>query len=381
VTKGPPKLLFLVTEDWYFWSHRLPMARAARDAGFEVAVATRVAAHGERIRAEGFTLLAFPWRRGDKTPWRALRTIAEIRRLVRTVQPDLVHAVSVMPVVYGGLALLWTRRPALVASLTGMGHALESARFSARLLRLPIRAVLWALLRRPHTAFIVQNQDHRRALLQLVPDASARVAVIPGSGVDTRHFTPLPDPVERPVTVAFVGRLLAGKGVRELVAASRKLQSRGVPVRLLIAGIPDPEGPHSLDEREVRGWLDHSGIVWLGQVDDVRQVWAQAHIAALPSHHEGLPLSLLEAAACGRPLIATDIPGCRAIAKANVNALLVPVGDVDALADAIERLARDDALRERFGNASRALVDPELSADRIGAATVALYRRLAGVSC
>jgi len=381
VTASPPKLLFLVTEDWYFWSHRLPMARAARDAGFEVAVATRVTAHGERIRSEGFALYAFPWRRGDKTPWRAFRTITEIRRLVRAVQPDLVHAVSVMPVIYGGLALLWTRRPAFIASLTGMGHALESDQFGARLLRLPIRTVLWAMLRRAHTAFIVQNQDHRRVLRQIAPGAAGSVVVIPGSGVDTRHFVPLPDPVERPVTTAFVGRLLVGKGVRELVAAHGKLRSRGVPVRLLIAGVPDPDGPASLDEREVLGWLDHSGIVWLGQVEDVRQVWAQAHVAVLPSHHEGLPLSLLEAAACGRPLIATDIPGCREIAKANVNALLVRVGDVDALAAAIERLVRDDELRVQFGNASRALVDPELSGDRIGAATVALYRRLMGSSC
>jgi glycosyltransferase involved in cell wall biosynthesis len=352
------------------------MARAARDAGFAVSVATRVAAHGERIIAEGFALHPFAWRRADNTPWQALRTIAALRRLVRTAQPDIVHAISLMPVVYGGIALLATRQPALIASLTGMGHALESGSFRARLLRLPIRAVLWTLLRRQRTAFIVQNDAHCRALLPLASKSTGTIEVIAGSGVDTRHFSPLPDPAARPVTIAFVGRLLASKGIRELVAAHRALQARGVPVRLLIAGTPDPDAPAALTDREVNGWLDHPSLVWLGHVEDVREVWSEAHVAVLPSHHEGLPLSLLEAAACARPLVATDIPGCRAIAKNNVNALLVPVGDVPALAAAIERLVRDDALRQRFGAASRRMVDPELSADRIGAAAVALYRRM-----
>jgi glycosyltransferase involved in cell wall biosynthesis len=382
VTTARPKLLFLVTEDWYFWSHRLPMARAARDAGFAVSVATRVAAHGERIVAEGFALLPFAWRRADNTPWQSLRTIAALRRLVRAARPDIVHAISLMPVVYGGLALLLpTRRPVLIASLTGLGHALESGSLRARLLRLPIRAVLWTMLRRPRTAFIVQNDAHRRALLPVASESTSTIEVIAGSGVDTQHFSPLPDPAARPITIAFVGRLLASKGIRELVAAHLALQDRGVPVRLLIAGAPDPDAPTALGDREVKGWLDHPALVWLGHVEDVRQVWNEAHVAVLPSHHEGLPLSLLEAAACARPLIATDIPGCRAIAKDNVNALLVPVGDVQALAAAIERLVRDDALRRRLGAASRTFVDPDLSADRIGTATVALYRRMIEGSC
>jgi len=173
-----------------------------------------------------------------------------------------------------------------------------------------------------------------------------------------------------------VGRLLADKGVRTLIEAHQRLARRGVSVRLLIAGMPDAESPTSIPADEVRRWSETPGVTWLGHVEDVRRVWSEAQIAVLPSHHEGLPLSLLEAAACARPLIASDIPGCRVIAHAGVNALLVPVGDAAALAHAIETLAGDEALRRGFGAASRSLVDPALSSERIGAETVALYRRL-----
>jgi len=375
-----PKLLYLVTEDWYFWSHRLPMARAALAAGFKVGVATRVDAHGERIRAEGFALHPLRWRRGDFGLVAGLRAITEIHRLYRRERPDLVHHISVKPAVYGGLAAFAARIPAVVSSLTGMGYSLASAGLGARMARLPMSLALRLLLAWRRSVLVIQNEAHRATLLALAPKAADRVVVIRGSGVDTRHFAALPDPSARPIAIGFVGRLLADKGVRELIDAYRRLLARGVPVRLVLAGVPDPESPTSISDAEIKDWLTLSGLTWLGQVSDVRQVWAEAHIAVLPSFHEGLPKSLLEAAACARPIVATDIPGCREVAIPGRNALLVPVGDAPALADAIERLARDDDLRRRLGAVSRSVVEPDLSDLRIGAETVALYRRLAAQS-
>jgi glycosyltransferase involved in cell wall biosynthesis len=375
-----PKLLYLVTEDWYFWSHRLPMARAALAAGFKVGVATRVDAHGERIRAEGFALHPLRWRRGDFGLVAGLRAITEIHRLYRRERPDLVHHISVKPAVYGGLAAFAARIPAVVSSLTGMGYSLASAGLGARMARLPMSLALRLLLAWRRSVLVVQNEAHRATLLALAPKAADRVVVIRGSGVDTRHFAALPDPSARPIAIGFVGRLLADKGVRVLIDAYRRLLARGVPVRLVLAGVPDPESPTSISDAEIKDWLTLSGLTWLGQVSDVRQVWAEAHIAVLPSFHEGLPKSLLEAAACARPIVATDIPGCREVAIPGRNALLVPVGDAPALADAIERLARDDDLRRRLGAVSRSVVEPNLSDLRIGAETVALYRRLAAQS-
>jgi len=376
MTGGSPKLIYLVTEDWYFWSHRLPMARAALAAGFDVAVATRVEAHGERIRAEGFTLHPLRWRRGDFGPLAGLRAVAEIYRLYRRERPDLVHHVSIKSAVYGGFAAFAAGVPAVVSSLTGMGYALASEGLAARIARLPVNLALRLLLAWPRSVLVVQNEAHRRALLARAPGAASRIAVIRGSGVDTGHFTALPEPPGPPIVLGFVGRLLADKGVRVLIEAYRSMLARGTPVRLLLAGVPDPDSPTSIPEAEIEGWLSLPGLTWRGQVSDVREVWAEAHIAVLPSFHEGLPKSLLEAAACARPIVATDIPGCREVAIPDVNALVVPVGDAVALADAIERLVRDDALRRRLGAASRSVVEPGLSDARIGADTAALYRRL-----
>src|SRR5258707_9895780 len=278
--------------------------------------------------------------------------------------------------IYGGIAALLAWRPAMASSLTGTGYAFAATSFKARLMRLPITLVLRALLTRRRSLIVVQNAGHREMLERMTPGASERIVVVRGSGIDTTRYQPLPDPEDRPVTVGFVARLLADKGVRSLIEAYRLLIARGVPVRLLVAGTPDPENPTSIPEEEVRGWLALPGFTWLGHVSDVREIWRQAHIAVLPSLHEGLPKSLLEAAACGRPIVATDVAGCREIARPGVNALLVPVDDAAALADAIQQLVEDVALRKRFGAASRRVVDPDLSDTEIGAETVAIYRRL-----
>lgn len=373
---GPPKLIYLVTEDWYFWSHRLPMARAAQAAGFQVAVAARVAEHGERIRAAGFLLHPLNWRRGSIGPVASLAAIAEIARLYRRERPDLVHHVALKPAVLGSSAALLAGVPAVVNAVTGMGFVASSPRLSAQLLRRPVGFLLTRLIERANSRVIVQNADDRALLLALNPRAGPRIAVIRGSGIDVDHFRAAPEPPAPPVVVGFAGRLLADKGIATLIAAQQQLRGRGLDLRLMIAGAPDPENPSSIDAATLARWRELPGITWLGQVPDIRTLWQQVHIAVLPSRREGLPKSLLEAAAMARPIVATDVPGCREIARAGVNALLVPPDDADGLAAALERLADDGELRRRFGAASRELVLSDLADAAVGAATVALYRQL-----
>ena len=220
----------------------------------------------------------------------------------------------------------------------------------------------------------MQNIDDRAMIERLRVDAG-RIALIPGSGVDVDALTPSPEPAG-PVTIAFVGRLVESKGIRTLVAAHELLHRRGRDIRLVIAGLPDPANPASIAPEEIDAWSRRPNVTHLGFVEDIAALWASAHIAVLPSHREGLPLSLLEAAACGRPLIATDVPGCRVIARPDVNGFLVPLEDAEALADAIARLADDPELRRRFGAASREMVEREFSSQRIGRDLVGLYGRL-----
>lgn len=370
----PPCVVYLVSEDWYFMSHRLPMARAARNAGFQVHVATRVDRHREAIRAEGFFLHPLEWSRGSLNPLNLRQLVSAVRRIYRQLRPDLVHHVSVEASIIGSLAAIGLPF-ACVNAITGLGNLFYGGSTQERLTRWPVKATLGWLLRRPRSTVLVQNPDDHAVIAKLGVDPS-RIVIIPGSGVDTDMMRPLPEPAGVP-TVAFVGRLLEYKGIRTLVAAHELLALRGRNVRLLIAGLPDETNRNSVAAGEVETWTEQSGIVHLGYVDNIRELWAQAHIAALPSRvGEGMPLGLLEAAAFGRPLIATDTPGCRDLVRNGVNGILVPRDNVPALAEAIDRLARDADLRRQYGAASRAIVEKEYSSARVGRDVVALYRRL-----
>ncbi len=373
VAPGRPVLLYLVTEDWYFLSHRLAMAKAAQRAGYAVHVATHVGARRAEIEALGFVLHPLEWQRGSLNPFAVVSIVRQVRALYRRLRPDLVHHVGLQPSIVGSLAAAGLP-PVRLNALAGLGYGFSSKKLKARLLRPLLATFVRTLMNNERSAVLVQNPDDRAAVEKLGV-AAERVFLVAGSGVDTEKFAPLPEPPGA-TTVAFVGRLLQDKGVRELIAAHELLTQRKQSIRLLIAGEPDPANPASISPAEIEVWRRRPGVELLGHVADIRSVWAAAHIAVLPSWREGLPMSLLEAAACGRPIVATDVPGCREIARAEVNALLVPVEDPQALAGAIERLARDRDLRERFGAAGRKLVEQKFSSACIGRETVALYDRL-----
>jgi glycosyltransferase involved in cell wall biosynthesis len=377
--EGRPKLLFLVTEDWYFCSHRLPVARAARDAGFEVVVATRVGEHGAQICDEGFALRPIAWRRRGDGLLGAARAIAAITRLYRAERPDILHHVALKPVLFGSLArhLAFARSrhaPTAVASVMGLGSGFTATSAAARLRRPLLGLALRLAAGGGRDWVVVQNPEDRAALIALGIDP-ARIALIRGSGVDIGHFVPLPAPVGGTVTVALVSRMLRDKGVLEAAGAIRHLRARGLKIELLLAGRTDPDNPSSLTAEELRSLAAEPGIEWLGAVADVRSVWRRAAIAVLPSTYgEGVPKTLLEAAACGRPLIAADVPGCREAVRPGVTGLLVPPHDIDALAEAIAALAADPQRRARMGQAGRALIEREFADDGVARETLALYR-------
>ncbi len=372
-----PKLLFLVTEDWYFWSHRLPVARAARDAGFEVVVATRVRDHGEQIRAEGFRLCPLAWRRRGDGIFGTARALIAIAALFRRERPDIVHLVALKPVLFGGIAarLAFARgtgRPAQIAAVTGLGSGLMPA---SRFARLGRSALGWALrCTAGNGRVIVQNPEDGAALAGL-GIAPARIVLIRGSGVDTDHFTPLPEPPGRTVTVALVARMLRSKGVLDAVAAVRRVRAQGLAIDLVLAGPTDPDNRDSLSEATLAGLAAEPGVEWLGRVEDVRAVWRRAAIAVLPSTYgEGVPKALLEAAACGRAIVAADMPGCRDVVGAGETGLLVPPHDIGGLAEALAALARDPARRQAMGRAGRALVEREFGEAGVARQTLALYQ-------
>lgn len=366
------RLLFVVTEDWYFVSHRLALAEAARAAGYAVSVATRDGAYADRIRAAGIELIPLRLSRRGGAP---LREIVELTRLYRALKPDLVHHVALKSVVYGSVAALFAGVPGRVNAIAGLGWLFTSARGGARLLRRPLRVVLAWLLRRPGSLALVQNADDL-AFLAGAGVLAGRLRLVPGAGVDTRRFAPAAVPPQGPVRVVLAARMLRDKGVAEFVEAASLLNTRGVRAQFVLVGAPDPDNPASLTEAELRA-MTRQGVEWPGQCADMPEVWRGAHIACLPSYREGLPKSLLEAAACGLPIVTSDTPGCRDTVSAG-NGLLVPPRDPERLAEALMRLITDPALRADMGHRSRVLAVERFDQSHIHAATLALYRELLG---
>jgi glycosyltransferase involved in cell wall biosynthesis len=367
-----PRLIYVATEDRYFLSHCLAMARAARAAGFEIHVAANVTENAAAIRGEGFILHAMNFGRGRLSPLRTLRTVSTLRQLYRLVDPAIVHHAALEPALLGIMASLGSTFAAVYA-IAGLQPPPPAAK--RRSLRPGRRMLLRLGLKRRRAAGLVQTPDDREALARLGVKPE-RIALIPGAGIDADRLRPIPEP-DGQVTVAFAGQMAVDHGVRTLIEAQRILRASGIASDLLLAGTPDPADLTGISQIEVAGWGRESGVTWLGHVPDTARVWRRAHIAVLPSRGgQGVPQSLLEAAAFGRPLIATDVPGCREIVIHEKTGLLVPVDDPQALASAILRLVRSSPQRVRFGVAARRLVDERFAANLVGKATVALYRRL-----
>lgn len=348
------RILFLVSEDWYFLLHHLPVALACRERGWEVTVAARVSAHGEAIRAHGFTLDPLPFDRRGTNPVSELATLAAIMRVMRARRPDLVEAVALKSILYGAAATLLAGRPPLVAALLGMGYLFTADNLRTRLLRPLAVLALRLLMRATRARMVVQNDDDGRWLVAEGIAPAERITVVRGIGVDLERFAASPDPAGRPVILAMVCRMLGDKGVPETVAAARRLRRAGVALRLWLVGIPDPANPTTLSEADLRAWEAAGDAEWRGFQGDIPAVWREAHVAVLPSHREGLPTALIEAAACARPIITSDAVGCRDVIDDGVEGFVVPLRDEAGIAAAMRRLIEDDALRARMGQAARA---------------------------
>lgn len=363
------KLLFVVTEDWYFVSHRLPLAMAAQAEGFDVAVATREGRQADVIRGAGIRLIPFALSRRGGNP---LREVIALWRLYRREQPDLVHHVALKPVMFGALAAWAARVPAQVNAVAGLGWLFTSSSGVVRLARPTLRWMLARLLNRPHGLTIVQNPQDK-SLLERSGVPATRLRLIRGAGVNTRIFIPMTPP-PGPVCIVLASRMLWDKGVGEFVEAARRLTEAGVNARFVLVGDPDPANPASVPESTLRNWHGQHGVEWWGRREDMPTAFQAAHIACLPSYREGLPKSLLEAAACGLPIVTTDAPGCREVVRDGVNGLLVPVRDAAALAAALGKLIDDAALRGRMGQQSRSRAETEFGLETVIAQTLAVYR-------
>ncbi len=370
------KLLFVINTLEFFQSHRLPLAIAAREAGFCVHVATGPGSSGNQHINLGFAHQVLPLSRSGRNPLLELRVMWALFRLMRTVKPDLVHLVTIKPVLYGGLMARLARVPAVVVAISGLGSVFVDGRGRHAWMRRGVEWLYRLALGHRNLKVIFQNSEDRAVLLGLGAVRYENTMVIRGSGVALNEYPMCPEPDGVPV-VTFAARLLKDKGVVEFVEAARILKARGVLVRFCLAGSPDPDNPTSVNEDEIREWGRQEIVEPLGHRNDIAELFARSNLVVLPSYYgEGLPKVLIEAAACGRAVVTTDHPGCRDAIKPGKTGLLVPVRDAVALADAIQSLIDDPERRRKMGKAARILAEREFTIERVVAAHMQLYEEL-----
>lgn len=367
------RILFLVTEDWYFVSHRLSFAQALRERGHEVAIACSVDKHGEAIEAAGIRLFPVAFARQSLSPLALLSTSRVIRKVIRSFQPDVIHNVALRPILIGNLAAVGTGVPRINA-VAGMGSAFTAESGRLRLVALGLRRMLRWCLRRRGSFNVFQNHEDLDAWSRNLALPLERTHLIRGAGVDFSRHTPVGEPVAEEKVVLFAARLLAAKGIKDVVAASEILRKRGVAHVLRVAGDVDPANADSVSRDWMRQLHESGAIEWLGRRDDVLQQMDQANVVALPSYYgEGLPKVLLEAGLARRAVVTTDMIGCREVVVHEENGLLAPPRDPERLADALQRLLTDDGLRTRLAEANHARVHREFSAEKVFAQFFALY--------
>lgn len=369
------KLLFIASADWFFLSHRLPIALEAMRQGFEVHIAAAISDKYDVMVKHGLIVHPLPLDRGSMNPLAELKTFFSIWQLFRKIHPDIAHLVTIKPILYGGIAARFAPVNSVIAAVPGLGFVFNAKGLKANIRRWIVAVLYFMALRQKNIKVIFQNPDDKKQILAITGLPENKTIMIRGSGVDLSlyNFSPIPEGV--PIIV-MAARLLRDKGVMEFVEAARILKNKGYNARFCLVGEPDLQNPSSVTQAELDAWKTEGNVEVWGYRADIHHVFADAYMVVLPSYSEGLPKVLIEAAACGRAVVTTDVPGCRDAIENNVTGLLVPVKDVNSLANAVEKLLTDKELCKRMGNAGRNLAEKEFDIKSVVAVHMDIYNRL-----
>lgn len=369
------KLLFVVNVDWFFLSHRLPIAIAAQKDGYEVHIATGLTDKLSELSSYGFIVHALDINRSSTGFVGIYSNLYQFWKIFKEVCPDIIHLVTIKPVLLGGIIARLVRLPAVVVAVSGLGFVFVDKGVKAIIRRWFVIQLYRLALEHRNIKVIFQNPDDLRSISASVRNLSGKVKIIKGSGVDIEKYTHSPLPEGIPVVV-MASRLLADKGVREFVDAARMLRARSCNARFVLVGTVDLANPASLTPDEIEVWANEGVVECWGHRTDMPKVLSSAQIVVLPSYREGMPKVLLEAAACGRAVITTDVPGCRDAIEPNVTGQLVPVRNAAALADAIENLLGDPVRCQAWGTAGRKLAERAFDVRQVVVSHLRTYEEL-----
>lgn len=370
------KLLFVVNVEWFFLSHRLPIALKAIKEGYEVHIATGIT--NRLVEMESYGLIVHPlsFDRSDSSPFSSFKLLLDILNVYKKVRPDIVHLVTIKSVLIGGLAARIAKIPSVVVAISGLGFTFTDRSLKAKLILIIIERLYRLALSSRNLVVIVQNKDDLATVKKLSQLSDDVFTLLPGSGIDLQEFYPCPYPEGLPVIV-MASRMLFSKGVGEFVKASVQLKKEGIKARFVLVGEPDPANPRSLTKEQLESWHQQEIIEWWGFSSKMAETINKSHIIVLPSYYgEGLPKVLIEASACGRAIITTDIPGCRDAIEPNVTGLLVPPKEVEPLAKAMRYLILNPEICLQIGMEARKRAETIFSIDEIVSAHLEIYQKL-----
>ncbi len=366
-------ILYLVTEDWYFLSHRLNLALESKKNGYQVYVACKDTGKIDQIKRYGFYCYNLNINRGAASILDILKNIKEVKNVIKNTEVSILHAVSMQSIILGILATLFNSNIKFIAAVTGLGTLFLVDNMKARIIKSVLILFLIICFKKRNLRVIVQNKDDKKFVNKCLFCANYKIHLIRGSGVNTNFFTFIKEPAHPPIILSYVGRLIEDKGIRCLIEAFNLAYKSNKNIKLMLVGSLDKKNIRSISKEYIED-IKNSNIEFVGEVKDVREIWKISHIAILLSRREGLPKSLLEAAASGRAIISTDVPGSREIAINSLNAELVKYNDIKGIAEAILYLSENHDLRKNYGFKSRELVESDMSEEQVIKNTLSLYK-------
>ena len=371
------KILFLVNDLSFFISHRLQIAESVVESGYSVFVG-----YGELgsceisfLKNRNIEAIYIPIDRAGMNPFKEIGSLFLILKLFLKIKPDIVHLVTIKPYLYGGIIARIAGVKGVVSSVSGLGTLFIEEKFNIRLLRTLLYPIYKYAFNHPNQIVIFQNKDDLNEFINKKILKSSKTIIINGSGVDLRNFSNFEEPLGTPI-VCFAARLIKDKGVFEYISAARLIKKRGIEAKFLLAGDLDTKNPTGLNFRELQEIKNEALIDFLGYQNEIPVLYAKSNIICLPSYREGLPKSLIEAAAASRAVVTTDVPGCRDAIIPNKTGILVPVKDVDKLAEAIIWLIKNPSKRVKMGKAGRKLAEEKFQIKKVIENHLSIYSDL-----
>ncbi|HAD26787.1 MAG TPA: glycosyltransferase family 1 protein [Alphaproteobacteria bacterium] len=378
------RLLYVVNDPRYFVTHRLPLAHRVVEEGYEVHIALPFETAAlpaskdlELITSNQIKAHNIPLSRSGTNPYNEIKTIIHLNRIIREIQPDVIHGITIKAVLYSGILSLNRKQTAAVFAIPGLGHVFIANGLKAKLIRFLASNWYRLVFRNSRAIAIFQNEFDSEYFVRNRYLKSEQIILIPGCGVDIEKFHPSPKEPSEPIVVMLPARLQVDKGVQDFVDAAAILKNKGLQVRMVLVGYADFDRPGGVTEEQLKRWQNEYSVEWWGHSTNMPATLQKAHIICLPSHGgEGFPKVLIEAAACGLPIVTTNIPGCRDSVRKNQTALIVEPKNPIQLADALETFITAPELRARFGAAGRELVKQHYTEPMFINRSLEVYKRV-----